>query len=80
MSQISQKNTVLESLFLDTPTQVFHCEICEIFRNIYFEEHLRTKKCGLIFTEIPEIDMKHLLYKWLSSFGYFIFFRFDLLL
>ena len=25
-----------------TPTQVFSCEICEIFKNTYFEEHLRT--------------------------------------
>ena len=24
----------------DTPTQVFFCEICEIFKNTYFEEHL----------------------------------------
>ena len=25
---------------LQTPTQVFSCEICEIFKNIHFEEHL----------------------------------------
>ena len=25
-----------------TPTQVFSCEHCEIFKNTYFEEHLRT--------------------------------------
>ena len=33
------------SLFLmksQDPTQMFSCEICEIFNNIYFEEHLRT--------------------------------------
>ena len=24
------------------PTQVFPCEICETFKNTYFEEHLRT--------------------------------------
>ena len=29
--QISQK---------EAPTQVFSCEICEIFKNTYFEEHL----------------------------------------
>ena len=29
------------SLFL-TPTQMFYCEICEIFKNTYFEEHVRT--------------------------------------
>ena len=26
----------------ETPTQVFSCEICKIFKNTYFEEHLRT--------------------------------------
>ena len=26
----------------DIPTQVFSCEYCEIFKNAYFEEHLRT--------------------------------------
>ena len=31
--QISQK---------EAPTQVFSCEICEIFKNTYFEEHVRT--------------------------------------
>ena len=25
-----------------TPTQVFSCEYCEIFKNTYSEEHLRT--------------------------------------
>ena len=25
-----------------TPTQVFSCDICEIVKNIYFEEHLQT--------------------------------------
>ena len=27
---------------LETPTQVFSCEYYEIFKNTYFEEHLRT--------------------------------------
>ena len=26
----------------ETPIQVFPCEYCKIFRNTYFEEHLRT--------------------------------------
>ena len=26
----------------ETPTLVFFCEYCEIFKNIYFEKHLRT--------------------------------------
>ena len=25
-----------------TPTQEFFCEVCEIFKNTYFEEHMRT--------------------------------------
>ena len=27
---------------LDTPTRVFSSEYCKIFKNTYFEEHLRT--------------------------------------
>ena len=26
----------------EIPTQVFSCEYCEIFKDTYFEEHLRT--------------------------------------
>ena len=26
----------------ETPTEVFSCEYCEIFKNTYFEEHLLT--------------------------------------
>ena len=33
------KNVV--NLLKDTPTQVFFWEVCEIFKNNYFEEHLR---------------------------------------
>ena len=39
-----RKTPVLESLFnkvAETPTQVFSCEICQIFKKTYFEEHLR---------------------------------------
>ena len=25
----------------ETPTQVFSCEYCKVFKNNYFEEHLR---------------------------------------
>ena len=35
----------------EIPKQVFSCEYCEIFKNTYFEEHLRTvvSKCkGLL--------------------------------
>ena len=42
---IHRKTPVLESLFnkalKETPTQVFSCKLCDIFKNIYFEEHLR---------------------------------------
>ena len=34
----SQENT---SVWASFPTQVFSCEYCKIFRNTYFEEHLR---------------------------------------
>ena len=30
------------TLLKETPTQVFSCEICETFKNIYFEKPLRT--------------------------------------
>ena len=29
-------------LFKETPTLMFFCEYCEIFKNTCFEEHLRT--------------------------------------
>ena len=31
----------LATLLKKTPTQGFSCEMCEIFKNTYFEEHLR---------------------------------------
>ena len=32
-----------QKLYLkETPSQVFSCEICDIFKTTYFEEHLRT--------------------------------------
>ena len=36
------KNLCWSLLLIKSPTQVFSCEICEIFKNIYFEEHLQT--------------------------------------
>ena len=37
------KTPVLESLFfvVETPMQMFSCEIYEIFKNTYLEEHLQ---------------------------------------
>ena len=37
----------------ETPTQVFFCEICEIFNNTYFEEHLWTSASK------PKIEYQH---------------------
>ena len=56
---IHRKTPVLESFFnkvtdLQTPTQVFSCEYCEIFKNTYFEEHLQTTASASVFlTRIP---------------------------
>ena len=33
--------------------QVFFCEFCEIFRNTYFEEHLRTAASEYLETSTP---------------------------
>ena len=33
------------------PTPVFSCEICKMFKNIYFEEHLRTTASKKIVIE-----------------------------
>ena len=33
-----------------TPTQVFYCGICEIFKNSYFEEYLRTTASVVSFS------------------------------
>ena len=29
---------------------MFYCEFCEVFKNTYFEEHLRTTASGLLVT------------------------------
>ena len=44
------KDTGLRSatLLKRAPTQLFPCEICEIFKSTYFEEHLRTTASGYI--------------------------------
>ena len=33
----------------ETPAQVFSCEFCEISKNIFFKEHIRTTASGLDF-------------------------------
>ena len=30
----------------ETPTQVLSCEVCETFKNTYFEEYLQTTASG----------------------------------
>ena len=39
---IHKKTLMFETLFNKAPTQMFSCEYCEIFKNTYFEKHLRT--------------------------------------
>ena len=34
----------------ETPTQVISCEICKIFKNVYFEEYLRTTASVVSFS------------------------------
>ena len=36
----------------ETPTQVFSREICEIFKNTYFEKHLRTAAFAIIHERV----------------------------
>ena len=49
--QYSQKNTCVRGfrtviLLKETSTQVFSCECCEIFKNIFFTEQLQVTTCG----------------------------------
>ena len=39
------------TLLKETPTQVFSCEYYQIFKNIYFEEHLQTAASKLFLLE-----------------------------
>ena len=32
----------------ETPVHVFSCDFCEIFKNVFFIEHLRANASGLI--------------------------------
>ena len=42
----------------ETPTQVFSCKICKIFKNTYFEEHLQTTALVRPHTEIENGKIK----------------------
>ena len=39
---LQEKTCVGVSFLLGTPAEVFSCELCEIFNNTCFTEHLRT--------------------------------------
>ena len=42
----------------ETPTtQVFSCKICEIFKNTYFEEHLRMAASLRVSNDDGELEM-----------------------
>ena len=48
----------------ETPTPVFSCEICEIFKSTYFKEHLRTTASNIYWLDIywcwTIIDLYHI--------------------
>ena len=41
-ANFNRKTAVLESLFKETSTLAFSCEICKIFKNTNFEELMQT--------------------------------------
>ena len=47
----------------ENSTQVFSCEICEMFKDAYFEEHLRTTASGVSHLELFQMGMKTM-FKW----------------
>ena len=44
---------------METPTQAFSCEICEIVKNTYFEEYLRTTACVVSFSWLYVHYLRH---------------------
>ena len=44
---LNNKLEGLQLYYKETPTQLFSCEYCEISKNTYFEEHLRTATSGI---------------------------------
>ena len=66
--QYSQENTRAEVSFLiKILTQVFSCEYCQIFKNTYFEEHLRKTASDMLNQE----DIFTLFYNILNSLKLF---------
>ena len=48
------------TLLKNTPTQVLSCEFCELFKNTYFKEHLRTAGSktlvpGFLFNKVASL-------------------------
>ena len=41
-----------------TPTQVFSCEYCEIFKNTYFEEDLSTAASDFFTSEVIRSSLR----------------------
>ena len=78
-----RKTLALESLFKkvaglkESPTQLLSCEICEIVKNTYFEQHLRTTTswnsfCYFSFHTIVDRNTKlETGIPWLQSFNHF---------
>ena len=74
ISQISQENNFAGDRYLifqlsrpvtllkDSPTEVFSCEICEIFKSIYLEEHLQTTASVLTLTNKKDSKKSYLTY------------------
>ena len=51
----------------ETPTQVFSCKICEIFKNIYFDEHLRMAACEMIWKAICVLHDSDTVLEWFKD-------------
>ena len=63
--------SVLQLYFKKTPTRVFSCKYCEIFKNTYFEQHLQTAaSCSAasfsiqLFSQITLIGCFFLFNEW----------------
>ena len=47
------------TLLKNTPTQLFSCEYCEIVKNTYFEEHLRTTASFILVSLLSTLNKFH---------------------
>ena len=47
----------LRAYLKETPTQVLCCEVCETFKNTYFEEHLGTAASKNVFMKLRKIKI-----------------------